>query len=164
MFVLLLNERNWCTSLQCIFIYNHKDTSITLKASADITYNNEQHVRISLFDASSWPIVIWREGPWAHCKKIFPDNWYQYSFIISQIKVPLFRAIMALWMLILLSVLSEVKFNSPDVEMNKNVSIRNRTLLQVYIELKVVPGGAFRWSRQTKLAIFSIKGHNSGTI
>jgi hypothetical protein len=48
---------------------------------------------------------------------------------------------MALWMLILLSVLSEVKFNSPDVEMNKNVSIRNRTLLQVYIELKVVPGG-----------------------
>jgi hypothetical protein len=49
-------------SLQSIFIYNHhKDTSITLKASADITYNNEQHVRISLFDASSWPIdsVYW---------------------------------------------------------------------------------------------------------
>ena len=71
---------------------------------------------------------------------------------------------MALWMLILLSVQSEVKFNSPDVEMNKNVSIRNRTLLQVYIELKIVPGGAFGWSRQTKLAIFSIKGHNSVTI
>jgi len=30
--------------------------NITLKASADITYNNEQHVHISLFDASSWPI------------------------------------------------------------------------------------------------------------
>jgi hypothetical protein len=52
------NERNWCMSLQCIFIYNHhKDTSMTLKASADITFNNEQHVRISLFDASSWPIA-----------------------------------------------------------------------------------------------------------
>ena len=51
-------------SLQCIFIYNHhKDTSITLKASADITYNNEQHVRISLFDASSWPI----DCLMAHC-------------------------------------------------------------------------------------------------
>ena len=50
-------------SLQCIFIYNHhKDTSITLKASADITYNNEQHVRISLFDASSWPIAT-ENGP-----------------------------------------------------------------------------------------------------
>jgi hypothetical protein len=50
-------------SLQCIFIYNHhKDTRITLKASADITYNNEQHVRISLFDASSWPIAT-ENGP-----------------------------------------------------------------------------------------------------
>ena len=50
-------------SLQCIFIYNHHhDTSITLKASADITYNNEQHVCISLFDASSWPIAT-ENGP-----------------------------------------------------------------------------------------------------
>ena len=50
-------------SLQCIFIYNHHhDTSITLKASADIAYNNEQHVCISLFDASSWPIAT-ENGP-----------------------------------------------------------------------------------------------------
>jgi hypothetical protein len=40
--------------LQCIFIYNHhKDTSITFKTSADITYNNEQHA----CDRDKCPVV-----------------------------------------------------------------------------------------------------------